>query len=299
MMLPRSCARHTVSWSDAVRVLLVPNVRNPEAVAAAVDAYAWLVSAGVDVVLAPEDAEACGLHAAAVERSRIGTPGLVLAFGGDGTILKAVHLVGDVEAPVLGVNLGNLGFMSGAGREDMREAMEAALAGEVVLERRSTLRAEVHVGGRQAGVYRALNEVFVGRGSAGRSVEATISVNGTRVGAYTCDGVIVATPTGSTAYALSAGGPVVAPSVSGLIVVPVAPHVLGARAIVAGASDVVEVAFPDPGRADACLTIDGDAMPCRQSLERLVVTKGEHDVVLARHVGRDFYEVYRDEFCGG
>lgn len=288
-----------MSWSDAVRVLLVPNVRNPEAVAAAVETYGWLAAAGIDAMLAAEDALACGIPGAAVERSAIGAPGLVLAFGGDGTILKAVHLVGDVEAPVLGVNLGNLGFMSGAGREDLREAVEAALAGEVVVERRSTLRAEVHVGGRQAGVYRALNEAFVGRGAAGRSVEAAVSVNGTRVGAYTCDGVIVATPTGSTAYSLSAGGPVVAPAVAGLIVVPVAPHAMCARAMVVGASDVVEVSFPDPARAEACLTIDGDTMPCRQSLERLVVTKGEHDVVLARHVGRDFYEVYRDEFCGG
>lgn len=289
----------TALWGEYVRVLVVPNVNNPRAVLATARAISYLGGVGVDAVLDESDAAACGCPAAAVSRADIGTPDLVVALGGDGTILRAVHLVDDAETVVLGVNLGTLGFMSGAQEDDLEDALQAALAGEVRIERRATLRVEVWVGGREVGVYRALNEAFVGRGAGARSVELTISADGTTVGAYACDGAIVATPTGSTAYALSAGGPVVAPSVAALIVVPVAAHSLCARAMVLDDSAVVEITLSDPARAEACLTIDGDAVPCRQTLERLVVTRGEHDVLLAKHVGRDFHEVFRDEFLGG
>ncbi|TLM73167.1 MAG: NAD(+)/NADH kinase, partial [Actinobacteria bacterium] len=201
--------------------------------------------------------------------------------------------------PVLGVNLGRLGFMVGALADDLRDAVETALAGEARIERRATLSAEVQVGGREAGTYRALNEVFVGRGPSGRAVRAGVSVNGTLLDTFTCDGVAVATPTGSTAYALSAGGPLLAPDVSGLLVVPVCAHTLRARPIVVAASDTVEISFPDPSRAGACVMVDGDSVPCRQSVERVAVTRGAHDVSLVKLGGRDFYEVCRDEFFGG
>lgn len=282
-----------------VRVLLVPNVNSERAVTAVARLVAWLQAAGMEPVLSLEDAAACGIPEAGVDGAEIGAPGLVVALGGDGTILKAVHLLGKVEAPLLGVNLGRLGFMSGALADDLIEAVEAALAGDVRIERRATLAVEVWVGGREAGVYRALNEVFVGRGPAGRAVEVGVSVNGTLLERFTGDGVVVATPTGSTAYALSSGGPIMAPEVSGLLVVPVCPHTLQARSIVAATSDVVELSLPNAARAGACLTVDGDQVPCRQALERVVVSRGSHDVSLVKLGGRDFYEVCRDEFFGG
>ncbi|TLM68514.1 MAG: NAD(+)/NADH kinase, partial [Actinobacteria bacterium] len=112
-----------------VRVLLVPNVNSERSVSAVGELTTWLAGAGYEAVLAAEDAEACGLPDAGVSRSEIGEPGLVVALGGDGTILKAVHLLGEADSPVLGVNLGRLGFMAGALADDLRDAVETALAG--------------------------------------------------------------------------------------------------------------------------------------------------------------------------
>jgi len=148
----------------SVRVLLVPNPTNPRAVDAAREAASYLGSTGYVPVMVAEDAERCGLREIGVARSEIGEPELVLALGGDGTILKAVHILGAVDAPILGVNLGRLGFLSGADGDDLLGALTSALAGEARVECRQTIEASVIAGGRDAGSYRALNEIFGGAG---------------------------------------------------------------------------------------------------------------------------------------
>ena len=282
-----------------MRVLLVPNTGNPRSVDAVRELAVWLAGAGYEPVLAAADASAVGLDRFGVARSEIGEPALAVALGGDGTILKAVHLAETGETPILGVNLGRLGFLSGAEAEDARDAITDALAGDARVERRATLLVEVSMAGRPVGRFRALNEVFVGRSSSGRVIDVSLSVNDAEISRFLCDGVVVATPTGSTAYALSAGGPVLAPDAGGMVIVPVAPHTLTSRPVVTGPSDRVVVSFPNPSRAEACVTIDGEAMPCRQSLDAVAVWRGERDVLLVKHHGRGFYDVLRDEFLGG
>ncbi len=282
-----------------MRVLLVPNTANPVAIAAAAELATWLSGAGMEPVLVTDDAEMCELAVHAVAPSAVGEPALTVALGGDGTILKAVHTLGRIEAPVLGVNLGRLGFMSGARAESLRESVEAALAGEGRIERRSTLEATVRMDGREVGRYRALNEVHVGRGTTMRVIDLELAVNGTVLQRMRCDGVVVATPTGSTAYALSAGGPIVAPDVACALVVPVAPHTLATRTIVVGSSDRVDLVLPNAARRDALVSVDGALAPCRRDVESISVVRGEHDVLLVKLDGRDFYEVARDEFLRG
>jgi NAD+ kinase len=282
-----------------MRVLLVPNTANPAAVAAAVDLATWLSGKGLEPRLATEDAAACGLRDLAVAPTEIAEPMLTVALGGDGTILKAVHLLGEIEVPVLGVKFGRLGFLSGAAPGSMRAAVETALAGEARLERRATLTAEVVMEGRSVGSYRALNEIVVSRGASTRVVAFDVAVDGHRVFAARADGVVIATATGSTAYALSAGGPVVAPDFGGMVVVPVAPHTLQTRSLVTGTADTVEITLPDPSRADACVVVDGAPMPCRRSLDSVTVTRGAHDVLLVKLDGRDFYQTVAEEFFGG
>lgn len=283
----------------SVRVLLVPNTANDSAVAAAAELVTWLSAQGFTPVLATQDAADAGLPNYAIAPTDIAEPALVVALGGDGTILKAVHLLGDVACPVLGVKFGRLGFLSGAPRERMREAVETALAGEARVERRATLRAEVRMDGRVVGSYRALNEVVIGRGASGRVVALDLALSGRRVARMRADGIVVATATGSTAYALSAGGPVVAPGFGGMVVVPIAPHTLQARAIVTDPVDVVEVTLPDATRADACVAVDGEMTPCRRSVESVLVRRGDVDVQLVKLDGRDFYDTVADEFFGG
>lgn len=279
-----------------MRVLLVPNTANARAIDAAAELTAWLVASGLEPALLAEDAAATGLEGFAVSRVDLGSPVLVIALGGDGTILKAVHALGDVEAPILGVNFGRLGFLSGARVEHMREAIGSALAGEASLERRITLSADVVMEGRTVGRYRALNDIYFGRGASAHVVTVEISVDGRRLMHYSGDGVVVATPTGSTAYALSAGGPIVAPAVNALVVAPVAAHTLAVRPIVVGPSAVVEISLPDPVRAAACILVDGESVPCRKSIDRVTVSQGAKDVILVRHEGRAFFDVAAEEF---
>lgn len=282
-----------------MRVLLVPNTANAAAATATVEIATWLSAQGCTPILSAEDAVGVGLPDFGIPASEIGEPVLAVAFGGDGTILKSVHLLGDVEVPLLGVKYGRLGFLSGATPGAMRSAIETALAGEARIERRATLRAEVFMEGRSVGVYRALNEVVLARGTSARVVAIDVDVDGHRVARLRSDGVIVATATGSTAYALSAGGPVVAPGFGGMVVVPVAPHTLAVRPMVTDTHENVELSLPDASRADACVIVDGEVMPCRQSIERVMISRGGHDVLLVKLDGRDFYETVSAEFFGG
>jgi len=285
-------------WEASVRVLLVPNPMNPRSVDASRGVVEYLRSAGYEPVMIAEDVERSGVDALPVERAAIGSLELVVALGGDGTILKAVHILGRLDVPILGVNLGRLGFLSGARGEDLLEALSCALAGEVSIERRQTIEATVVAGGREAGTYRALNEVFVGRKATSRSIELEVDVNGSVIGRYLCDGVIAATPTGSTAYALSAGGPVVAPGVRGIVTVPVAPHTIGARPLVTAPGDVLTLRCPTPARADACVVVDGDQLPCRTTLDNVNIRVSDQDVRLVRANGCGFYEALGATFFG-
>jgi NAD+ kinase len=282
-----------------MRVLLVPNPANQRSVDVARRMADRLVALGYEPVLGADDAVACGLEPHGVPRSKIGHPELAMALGGDGTILKAVHLLGPSDVPVLGVNLGRLGFLAGADGDAVDEVLEAALAGEARVEMRQTIEATVVAGGRGAGRYRALNEVFIGREANARVVEFEVHINGAKVARYLCDGIIVATPTGSTAYALSAGGPLVSPDVRGILVVPVAPHTLTHRPILAGPSDVVRIACPNALRAEAAVVVDGDRVPCRTALDSVEIVTGEHDVRLLKLDGHDFFGVLAQTFLGG
>jgi NAD+ kinase len=282
-----------------VRVLLVPNTANARAVDAARELAIWLPAQGVEPVLEATDARESGLDSCGITAAEIGEPALAVALGGDGTILKAVHLLGDAMAPLLGVKYGRLGFLSGVRPDDLREAIISALSGEAAIERRTTLRADVMMDGRSVGCYRALNEVVLSRDMTGRVVVFDVHVGGEKVERVRADGLVLATATGSTAYALSAGGPVVAPGFGGMVIVPVAPHTLQARALVTDPADVVEISFPEPARSGACLVVDGDVKPCRQAIERVTVRPGEHDVLLVKHGGRGFYATVAAEFFGG
>jgi NAD+ kinase len=282
-----------------MRVLLVPNKESHGVVAAVAELATWLVAQGFDPVMAPADADDVGLPSYGVLPRDFGDLVLAVAMGGDGTILKAVHLLGGAEVPVLGVKFGRLGFMSGASPEHLREAVQTALAGEARIERRTTLRARAEVDGQLSGEYLALNEVVVSRGRTSRVIDVDLAIDGYRIMHARADGIVIATATGSTAYALSAGGPVVAPGFGGMVVVPVAAHTLRSRAIITDPSDTVEITFPDPTRAEACLIIDGDSAPACTSIERVVVSKGQTDVLLVKLEGRHFYETLEAEFFGG
>ncbi|HVN54819.1 MAG TPA: NAD(+)/NADH kinase [Anaerolineaceae bacterium] len=180
---------------------------------------------------------------------------LVIALGGDGTMLRAGHLCGPVQVPILGVNMGRLGFLMETERKDWRKRLTQLLAGEYWLEKRMMLRAELWHAEQLAGAWNVLNEVFVGRGEQVRPVHLSTYLDDTFLTTYVADGLIAATPTGSTAYALAAGGPILPPELRNILIVPVAPHLSIDRAIVLAEGSSVSITVGTPHQA--AISIDG------------------------------------------
>jgi len=180
---------------------------------------------------------------------------LIITLGGDGTILRAARMCARHGVPILGVNLGRLGFLTEVTPERWREALPRALAGDCWVEERMMLHCESFRAGEKHASYEALNDVVVSRGGLARIVHVETNVDGSRLTTYIADGVIVSTPTGSTAYALAAGGPVLPPSLRNILLIPVAPHLTLDRAVILpeGASLTLNIATDHRAR----LTVDG------------------------------------------
>ncbi len=240
-------------------VALVAHERRPQALDALATAVDWLRARGHEVRLPRAEAAAAGLAALGLDDHALG-PGATLAvsLGGDGTMLRAVELVAPHGVPILGVNLGRLGYLASVDPPALLTALEKALAtepgvpgGGVAIEERAMVAATV--GG--AGRHLALNEVVLEKPTAGSPVRLSLDVDGDHLASYVADGLIVATPTGSTAYAFSARGPVLSPHLRALLVTPVAPHLPFDRSVVLAGGESLRATVV--GHRPASLTVDG------------------------------------------
>ncbi|MCW2600629.1 MAG: ATP-NAD/AcoX kinase [Frankiales bacterium] len=280
-------------------VLLLAHTGRSKAAEAARSVALRLQDAGVEVRLLAEEAEQIGLTGVTVCSTGVEAAQgaeLVLVLGGDGTILRAAELSRDAGVPLLGVNLGRIGFLAEAESSDLDGTVEHVLARDYAVEERLTVDVTATLDGRMLGSGWALNEASVEKGHRERMLEVVVEVDGRPLSRWGCDGVVAATPTGSTAYAFSAGGPVVWPTVEALLVVPVSAHALFARPMVIAPSSVVAMEVL-PSGADAVLSCDG-----RRSIElphgsRVEVRRGTIPVPLARTPHpRTFTETLVDKF---
>jgi len=224
-------------------------------------------------------------------------PDLVIALGGDGTLLRAARLVMSRGIPVFGVNLGRLGFLTGTSGKELETGIEQILDGEARLDHRFTLRAEIRDGsGATRDTFFALNDIVVHTSGAARVTPVTLHMGRgegrDEIGSFSADGVILATPTGSTAYSMSAGGPIVAPDVECLVVTAICPHSLAVRPLVVPASEEITVAQLDPD-SGLQLTVDGQVERALQPEETVVVAKAEYSVALVRLPGQSFLRTMR------
>lgn len=212
---------------------------------------------------------------------------LIVAIGGDGTMLRAGELGGLAGTPLLGINLGRLGFLIEVRRDQWRQALDQVLAGDYWLENRMRLEAELLREGETVGKWEALNEAVVGRGRTGRPIRLKAKVNESYLGTYVADGLICASATGSTAYALAAGGPILPPKLRNLLLVPVAPHLSMDRGIVLpeGSSIQLEV----KSRAAADLSCDGQVRSELFLGDRIEVRESERDVRFVRLKDPDYF----------
>lgn len=227
---------------------------------------------------------------------------LVCALGGDGTILRATRLAYAADLPLLGVNFGHLGFLSGASAEALKPALEAFLAQELHADKRGALQAEVHFDDGSTASYVALNELLIGKTDIGKVIVVDISINGNALPSPRGDGVIVATATGSTAYAHSAGGPVLTPDNQGLCIVPLSALGFNAAALVSAPSDVITLSTKPSDEQCPLLCIDGQLIDTSASGKRVSsveITKAERDMTFLRYDAPDFYSRIAHLLAGG
>ena len=241
-----------------------------------------------------------------LEVARLGQPeeelaeraDLLVVFGGDGTILRAARLAAGRSVPILGINMGGFGFLAEVGTDDFAAALPDLLAGRYHLDERMMLQADVESRAAAAQSLLALNDMVVTKSGIARVLRLRVSVNGEHLASYPADGVIVATPTGSTAYSLSAGGPILDPRVQALVITPISPHTFNSRAVVVAGDDVVtvEVAAPDP---EATLTVDGRVGVTLTAVRRVIVRRAAQRTRFVRLGDRSFYGILRTKLAWG
>ncbi len=280
-------------------VLLLAHTGRPKAAEAARAVSRRLQDAGVQVRLLAEEADEIGLTGVAVFASgaeAVRGAEIVLVLGGDGTILRAAELSRDAGVPLLGINLGHVGFLAEAESSDLDGTVDHVLARDYVVEERLTLDVTATVDGRLLGEGWALNEASVEKGARERMLEVVVEVDGRPLSRWGCDGVVAATPTGSTAYAFSAGGPVVWPSVEAHLVVPISAHALFARPMVVATSSVIAIEVLTGGTS-AVLACDGRRTIDLPHGTRVEVRRGKTPVPLAhRPHPRTFTDTLVEKF---
>jgi len=270
--------------SDKRSVLIVTHTGRPGAVRSAQLVIERLTEAGIAVRvldaeakdLACADVDVMSTSAAAAEDAE-----MVIVLGGDGSLLRAAELARPTGTPLLGVNLGHVGFLAEAERADLAATVEKVVGQQYEVEERMTIEVTVRQNGAVTATTWALNEVTVEKASRERMLEVVVEIDGRPLSHWGCDGVVVATPTGSTAYAFSAGGPVVWPEVEAMLVVPISAHALFARPMVVSPRSVVAIeVIPETSRA--ALWCDGRRTGDLAPGSRVEVRRGETPVRLAR-----------------
>ena len=222
---------------------------------------------------------------------------LLVVLGGDGTLLSAARAVGEREIPILAVNLGGLGFMMTTGPDELLPHLERVLAGDYSVQSRSVLKAEIMRGNESVGAYHALNDVVINKAAVARLLELDAFVDGEFICSYRADGLVLSTPTGSTAYSLSAGGPVILPSVSAISVTPICPHTLTNRPVLVSEASTVEAVLRRG--EDAYLTVDGQVGIALHQLDRIRARRADHSVKVIQPQRVRFFEVLRSKMKWG
>jgi NAD+ kinase len=269
----------------------------PRALAAVRQLAKWFGERGVRVLLEPEAAAASG---------EIGVPraelvrevDLLVVLGGDGTLLAVARSLDERPVPILGINLGTLGFLAAVSLDEMEDALVRALAGDITIEPR--LRLEVRLVRRAAAPRRwlALNDAVVTRGASARIIDLEVRADGQPVTTYHADGLIVATPTGSTAYSLSAGGPILVPGVSSIVLTPICPHALTQRPLVLPETERIEIAFDARG-GEVLLSVDGQEGAPLAAGDRVTIERSAHPTLLVVPPRRSRFEVLRTKLRWG
>ena len=267
------------------RVGIVHKVTSAEASETALFVERFLVSKGVEVITDE------------LEAGRAAD--LVVVLGGDGTLIHAASLLEGRPVPILGVNMGSLGFMTEVPQTELYTALEQVLAGKAQVSERMKLRVHLHKGGasERALDSEVLNDVVIAKSALSRMAELHTRCSGEHVTTYRADGVIVATPTGSTAYSLAANGPIMYPTMRGVIIAPICPHTLTQRPLVVPDDESIDIVLTND--TEVYLTLDGQKGQPLEKGDRVQVKQSYNRVLLVRNPNLDFFGILRAKLRWG
>ncbi len=219
---------------------------------------------------------------------------LIISLGGDGTLLRAARLAAAEDIPVFGVNLGGLGFLTQIGIDDLEKSLEKLYQGRYFLDERMMLSCAVKRKEEEIKKFTALNDVVIGKGAFARIICLATYVNNDYVITYSADGLVVSTSTGSTAYSLSAGGPIVNPNINSIILTPICPHTLSARPFIIGENDQVKITL-EVSEEEVMVTIDGQEGFVLKPKDEVIIKKSDHKARLITFKEKSFYAILREK----
>jgi NAD+ kinase len=255
----------------------------------------WLAARSVQTYLDPHTADTLNLPGRGLRREEMGGKiDWLIVLGGDGTLLAAARAMGANQVPILAVNLGGLGFLTSVTLDELYPVLDKVLAGTANLSGRMMLQAEILHDGKTSDKQIALNDAVANKAALARMLDFDVHVDGHHVGRYRADGLIVATPTGSTAYSLAAGGPIIHPDLDAFVITPICPHMLTNRPLVVPDTARVELDFA-PSHEPVYLTMDGQIGFQLDAKDRVVITKSQHKVQVVKPPTMTYYEILRSK----
>src|ERR1700741_5604384 len=290
--------------SSIKRIGIVLKPHQPEALKTICELVVWLAERDIKLIGGPEierdrieHETGCPVDQTASERLAEDVD-LILVLGGDGTMIATARMIGNQEVPVLGVNYGGLGYLAEFRIEELHGALESILAENYRLERRVMLEVELKRAGETSKTSRVLNDVVINKSALARIIEIEAYLNSQFVNSFRADGLIVSTPTGSTAYNLSAGGPVIFPSMNAMVITPICPFTLSNRPIVVPDDSMIEVRLITENE-EVALTLDGQVGFALKAGDRILIRKSNTAFNLVQPPNRNYFEVLRNKLKWG
>ncbi|MGI8917566.1 MAG: NAD(+)/NADH kinase [Pyrinomonadaceae bacterium] len=293
-----------MTTSSIRRVGIIVKPHQPEALQTVCGAVEWLTQRGIELAGTPdlerdriEHQTGCAVESLPADQLAANVD-LMIVLGGDGTMIATARMLGDCEVPVLGVNYGGLGYLAEFRIEELYTALESILAGNYRVDTRVMLAVELLRGAEEVTRNRVLNDVVINKSALARIIEIEAYLNGQFVNSFRADGLIVSTPTGSTAYNLSAGGPVIYPSMNAVVITPICPFTLSNRPIVVPDDAEIELCLKTE-EEDVSLTLDGQVGFPLQFHDRVQIRKSKARFKLVQPMNRNYFEVLRDKLRWG
>lgn len=278
-----------------MRFVILPNITKDENFQVTHRILNILADLQQEAYLLEDDATYMGIECDTITLPEVATVDMVIVIGGDGTILNAARRVVTYNKPLLGINLGRLGFLAEVEKEDLKGAFKRIINGEYEIDRRMMLKVVYNHEGEEES-FLALNDAVVTRGAFSRMLDLHVHINDRYMDTFTADGVIVASPTGSTAYNLSAGGPILNPSNEMMVITPICPHSLYIRSIVLSSHDEIRIVIgTESDDGDMMLTIDGQNGFKVCYKDEVIITKSDYETLLVRTSQNSFYDILREK----